>query len=73
MAVSLLIVLVPQEEFRIIESLRLEKTFEIIKFNHQPNTTMPTKSCPEVPSLHIFLTPSGMETPPLPWSAYFNT
>ena len=30
---------------RMIESLRLEKTSEIIKFNHQPNTTMPTKPC----------------------------
>jgi len=30
---------------RIIESLRLEKTSKIIKFNHQPKTTMPAMSC----------------------------
>jgi len=38
----------------IIESLRLEKTSKIIKSNHQPNTTMPAKPCPEVPHLHVF-------------------
>jgi len=38
----------------VIASLRLEKTSKIIKSNHQPNTTMPAKPCPEVPYLHIF-------------------
>jgi len=39
---------------RIIESLRLEKTSKIIKSNHPPNTTVPTKPYPEVQHLHIF-------------------
>jgi len=42
------------EQFRIIESLILEKTSKIIKSNSQPNTTMPAKLCPEVPHLHVF-------------------
>jgi len=39
--------LLPAEEKdrRIIESLRLEKTSKIIKFNCQQNTTMPAKPC----------------------------
>jgi len=32
----------------------LEKTSKIIKSNHPPNTTMPTKPYPEVPHLHVF-------------------
>ena len=55
---------------RITEPLRLEKTSKIIKSNRQPNTTTPTKQCPEVPHLHVFWTPPGMVTPPLPWAAY---
>ena len=43
---------------RIVESLRLEKTSKIIKSNHQPNTTMPTKPCPEVPYLNVFFNTS---------------
>ena len=39
----------------ITESLKLEKTSEIIRSNHQPNTTVPAKPCPEVPHLHVFL------------------
>jgi len=35
----------------------LEKTSKIIKSNHQPNTTMPAKPCPEVPHLHVFQIP----------------
>jgi len=42
------------ERMRIIESLRLEKTSEIIKSNRQPNTTMSAKPCPKVPHLHVF-------------------
>jgi len=38
---------------RILESLRLEKTSKIIKSNHQPNTTMPAKPCPEVQHLDV--------------------
>ena len=38
---------------RIIESLRLEKTSKIIKSSCQPNTTMPTKPCPEC-HIHTF-------------------
>jgi len=38
----------------IIESLRLEKTSKIIKSNHQLNTRMPAKPCPEVPYRHVF-------------------
>jgi len=37
------------KDHRIIESLRLEKTSKIIKYNCHPNTTMPAKPCPEVP------------------------
>jgi len=48
----------------------LEKTSKIIKSNRQPNTTMPTKPCPEVPHLHIFLTPPRMVTQPPHWAAY---
>ena len=33
---------------RITESLRLEKTSEIIESNRHPNPTTPTKPCPEV-------------------------
>ena len=39
---------------QIMESLRLEKTSKIIKSNHQPNTTMPDKPCPELPHPHGF-------------------
>jgi len=31
----------------------LEKTSKIIKSNHPPNNTMPTKSYPEMPNLHV--------------------
>ena len=59
----------------IIESKnhRLEKTSKIIKSNHEPNTTMPTKPRPKVPHLHSFRTPPGMGTPPLPWAACSGT
>ena len=57
---------------RIIELLRLEKTSKIIKSNCQPITNVPAKPCPEVPHLHIFWTPPGMGTLPLPWTAYSN-
>jgi len=40
--------------FRIVESLRLEKTSKIIKSNCQPIPTMPAKPCPEVPYPHVF-------------------
>jgi len=43
-----------EKRYRMIESLRLEKTSKIIKSNCQPNTTMPTKPYPEVPYLYIF-------------------
>jgi len=33
----------PQADHRITESLRFEKTSEIIKSNHHPITTMPAK------------------------------
>jgi len=39
---------------KIIESSRLEETSMIIKSNHQPNTTVATKPCPEVPQLNVF-------------------
>ena len=39
----------------------------IVKSNRQPNTTRPAKPCPEVPHLHVFWTPPGMVTPPIPW------
>jgi len=38
-----------------IESLRLEKTSKIIKFNHQPITTVSANPCPEVPHLHVYM------------------
>jgi len=44
----------PAKKDLITESLRLEKTSKIIKSNHQSNTTMPAKPCPEVPRLHVF-------------------
>jgi len=34
---------------KIIELLRLEKTSKVIKTNHQPSTTMPTKPYPQMP------------------------
>ena len=37
--------------YRITESLRLEKTSKIILSNHQPTTTTPTKLCPSLPHL----------------------
>ena len=40
--------------------------------DHPPTTTPPTKPYPEVPHLHIFLTPPGMGTPPPPWAACAN-
>jgi len=43
-----------RNDLMIIESLRLEETSKIMKSNHQPNTTLPTKPCPEVPYLHVF-------------------
>ena len=39
---------------RIIESLRLEKASKVNMSNHHPNTTMPTKPCPEVPHRNVF-------------------
>jgi len=55
---------------RTIESLRLEKTSKITKCNHQHNTAMPAKPCPEVPHLHVIVnTFQGMVTPPPPWAA----
>ena len=52
---------------RIIESLRLEKASKIMKSNHQPNTTMPTKPCPKVSRLTWFSNTSrdGDSTPAL--------
>jgi len=41
-----------------MESLRLEKTSEIIKSNRHPITTMPDKPCSQVPHPHGFLNPS---------------
>ena len=49
-------------DHRIIELFRLEKTFKIFQSNRQPNTTVPTKPCPEVPRPYIFLIPPGMVT-----------
>ena len=57
---------------RITESLRLEKTSEIIKPSCQAITTMPTKPCTKVPHLCVFWTSPGMGTPPLPWAACSN-
>ena len=56
----------------ITKSLRLEKISKVINSNHQPNTTMPAKPCPEVPHLNVFWTPPGMVTQPLPWAACSN-
>jgi len=36
------------------QSSRLEETSKIIKSNHQPDTTVPAKPCPEVPHPHGF-------------------
>ena len=58
--------------YRMIESLRLEKTSKIIKSNRHPNTTMAAKPYPEVSHPCVFWTPPGMGTPPLPWAACSN-
>jgi len=50
----------------------LEETSKIIKSNHQPNTTMPAKPCPQGRHLHIFWASPGMGTPLLPWTAWAN-
>ena len=42
------------QNHRIIESLRLEKTSKITKYDCQPKSTMPAKLCPDVPYLHVF-------------------
>ena len=55
---------------RIRESLRLEKTSNTMKSNHQRNTNMPAKPYPEV--LHVFLTLPGMVTAPPRWAACSN-
>jgi len=61
-----------QQNQRIVESLRLEKTSKITKSNHQSITTVPTKPRPQVPRLHVFWTPRGMVTSPLPWASCSN-
>lgn len=54
---------------RIIEPLRLKKTFNI-KSNCEPSTAKPTaKPCPYAPHLHILLIPPGTVTQPLLWAA----
>jgi len=52
---------------RITESLRLEKTSQIIKSNHQPNISMTAKPCPAhpipsfpIPSCPIPVGPAAM-------------
>ena len=57
------------EVHRITESLRLEKTSKMMKFNHHPSTPISAKPCPQVPHPHVFWTPPGKVTPPLPWAA----
>jgi len=42
------------QKHRIIESLRMEKTSEIIQSNQEHSTPMPAKSRPEVPHPHGF-------------------
>ena len=55
---------------RIRESFMLEKTSKITESNHQPNTTLTAKPCPEVPHLHSFWTGLRTVTPsqPIPMS-----
>ena len=53
-----------------IESLRLEKTSEVTKSNHHPDTPMPAKPCPQGAHPDGVWTPPGMGTPPLPWAAW---
>lgn len=61
------------EDNRIIEPSRLEKTFSIIKSNHQPELPSPiSKPCPIVPCANISSTPPQIETPPLLWEAHSN-
>lgn len=48
-----------ENQCRIIESLRLEKTSKIIQSSHQPVTTLLTKVCHSVPHVHISWTPPG--------------
>jgi len=43
-----------QVSHRIIELLKLEKTYKILISNCHSSTPMPAKSCPEVPHLHVF-------------------
>jgi len=42
------------QNHRIVESLRLEKTSKIVSPSRHPNPTMPAKPCPEVPHPHGF-------------------
>lgn len=44
----------PVTSYRLTESFRLDKTFKVINSNCQPNTTLPTQPCPQVPCLCVF-------------------
>lgn len=55
----------------IVESSRLKKNSEIIKFKLWLNTTMPTKPSCRVSCL-LFFNTSGVITPPLPWGVSSN-
>jgi len=46
--------IIESSNHRTTESLRLEKTSQITKSNHHPNTTMPAEPCPQVPHLRTF-------------------
>jgi len=54
MSLSFIIYWVESQNYRIIESLRLEKTSKITKSNYHSNTTVPTKPYPKVPHLDVF-------------------
>jgi len=54
---------------RITESLRLERTSEVIDSHHPPTTNAAHCPRPSVPHLHGSGTPPGAVTPPHPWAA----
>ena len=54
--------------YKIIDSLRLEKTSKITKSNTNPPNHAHWP-CPSVPHLHGSWTPPGTVTPPPPWAA----
>lgn len=56
---------------RIIELLRLSKTFKIINYWPRITATFTTRPCP-LPYLHVFWVLPEMVTPPVSWEVCFS-